>query len=206
MRSRNVVQPSSMEGGGRIRVTACLALPVATSMQQGTLIHAFFEQIQWLDDTPPDEHRLVQVARRLDADQQHIDHALRQFREMLARAEVRSLLSRGFYSHRVQSTGRPLELFVCREQTLMVTSEERLLFGSIDRLVLLKDGQIPVAADIIDFKTDSIRSPDELTDRVAYYRPQLEAYARGVHRMLQIDSTQITARIVFLATGEVVQI
>lgn len=174
-------------------------------MQQGALIHAFCEQIQWLDDTPPDASQLVEVARRMDADEQHIQHSLVQFQAMISRPEIQSLLSREYYTNRIQTDdGRQLELEVCREQPVMVTADERLVFGSIDRLVLFKDGLIPVAADIVDFKTDAIRNQDELTARVAHYRPQLEAYVCGIQRMLQIDAPKISARLVFLSSGKVV--
>ncbi len=206
-RSQTVVQPSSMEGGGRVRLADRLTVPNATAMQLGELIHAFFEQVQWLDLTPPTDDQLVEVVRGMDADEQHIQQSLERFHGMISRSDIRRLLSQSSYADRLRTVdGRQLELSVCCEQTVMVSDEERLMCGSIDRLVLINDGQIPIGADIIDFKTDGIRNADDLTARVTHYRPQLEAYARGVQRMLQIRADQITTRLVFLADGQIVEV
>ena len=77
--------------------------------------------------------------------------------------------------------------------------------GSIDRLVIVKSGGQPIAADVIDFKTDEIPPGDAraLADKVEFYQPQLEAYRRVSAQMLHIDLKQVTGRIVFLNCGTV---
>jgi len=75
--------------------------------------------------------------------------------------------------------------------------------GSIDRLVLMRQGGKVVAADVIDFKTDEIGSDGESTvrDRTEFYRPQVEAYQRAVSKMYRIESERIVGRLLFLSAG-----
>ena len=206
IRSRSISQPSSMEGDGRICLADRLS-PKASSMQFGSLIHAFCEQVEWLDQDVPDDQRLIQVAERLDADPKHARNATTRFREMLSQPEIAALLSREYYSDRLNRRGgTTLKLEVRQEQPIMVAAEDRMVVGAIDRLVLFTDGDLPVGADVVDFKTDAVQTEDEMTRRVAHYRPQLDAYVQGVCEMLQLPKDSVTARLVFLSAGAVVRL
>ena len=80
-----------------------------------------------------------------------------------------------------------------------------LISGSIDRLVLLRRGQNVVAADIIDFKTDSIEPSQEpdWSQRIAYYHSQLSMYADSVAQIFRIPAGRIAARLAFVEPGAV---
>ncbi|MEZ6234916.1 MAG: UvrD-helicase domain-containing protein [Phycisphaerales bacterium] len=89
----------------------------------------------------------------------------------------------------------------------------RMLSGTIDRLVLTRgQGATPgapgpvVRADVIDFKTDRLASPDELAERVAHYSPQVRAYQRAVARMFALPPERVRGVLVFVAAGEVVEV
>ena len=71
--------------------------------------------------------------------------------------------------------------------------------------LLLMDGDRPVAADLVDFKTDRVSPdrPEAIDARVAHYRPQLEAYRRAVARLLRLDAAQVSARLAFVEAGVV---
>ena len=69
--------------------------------------------------------------------------------------------------------------------------------------MIVKEGDKIVAADIIDFKTDSVTA-DSINERVEHYRPQLEAYRSAVSRFLNLDSNRIATRLLFVAAGELV--
>ena len=56
----------------------------------------------------------------------------------------------------------------------------------------------PRAAEIIDVKTDQVTSLQQRQEREAHYAPQIEAYARGLSRMLRLDPDRITTRLLFL--------
>ena len=84
-----LTSPSQLEGGARVRVAQILDLTSSVATTRGTLIHALFEQVVWLDDGMPDALRLRRIAEslatcgldvdeQLTAFQQHADHAGRQ--------------------------------------------------------------------------------------------------------------------------------
>ena len=71
-----------------------LGVGVSVGMQYGTLIHAWMEQIKWLDDGLPDVAQLRQVASRLNAADLDIDARISDFVAMLEQTNVSRLLSR----------------------------------------------------------------------------------------------------------------
>jgi ATP-dependent helicase/nuclease subunit A len=94
---------------------------------------------------------------------------------------------------------------VLREVPFVHRAEGALMQGIIDRLVLLHEGDTPVGAEILDFKTDAVAAGDDaaLEERVAHYRPQLEAYRRAVVAGYGLPPERITARLLFLEVGAV---
>ncbi len=94
---------------------------------------------------------------------------------------------------------------VRRERAFVLREDDAILSGSIDRLVVLYDGDRPVGADVLDFKTDVLPPGDAaaLAVRIEYYRPQLAAYRRAAARLLGLDPSRVSARLVFAELGEV---
>ncbi len=119
----------------------------------------------------------------------------------MTRANYRAWSQR--FSH---DDGGPWHLEVRREQRLSAVDSDGWVTGSIDRLVLLTCAGKPIAAEIIDFKTDQIPPQDTLQRLASHYRPQLQAYARGVIRMLQLPPTQVSAKLAFLSLDQVVSV
>ncbi len=87
----------------------------------------------------------------------------------------------------------------------MLREGDAILSGSIDRLVVLYDGDRPVGADVLDFKTDVLPPGDAaaLAARIEFYRPQLAAYRRSAARLLGLDPARVSARLVFTELGAV---
>jgi ATP-dependent exoDNAse (exonuclease V) beta subunit len=106
-------------------------------------------------------------------------------------------------TRRAASTDTALEVF--RERRFAVRSGDQLIAGTVDRLVLLRRGDQVLACDIVDFKTDALPSgnSEALAAKVEYYAPQLEAYRDAVARSFHVQPAAVTARLVFLSTGEV---
>jgi len=212
--------PSQLEGGPRVD----LALRMRTdraALDRGTLLHGWFEQIEWLDDGEPDEATLRRVAERLGHAPAAIETHLAAFRTALAQPAVGAVLRRSAYegpdakgpasvAGSTVAGGRVARPAwrVWRERTFAVRDEEAILGGSIDRLVVLFDGPRAIGADVLDFKTDAI-APDDpaaLSARTEVYRPQLAAYRRAVAGMFALEPAQISARLVFVAPGVVVEV
>ncbi len=205
--------PSQLEGGGNVAAAGLLNLQADTATSRGTLIHALFEQVTWLEDGIPDRDTLRQIAERQRGVDTEIDQHLDAFLAMLGMPDVGRVLSRSFYQPPWDETlcahlpggasSGPLRAEVHNEQAFAARDGDRLMSGFIDRLVLLYDGTQLVAADILDYKTDSIdlKQPEIVDQRVAFYRPQLDAYRRGVARTFRLPLRHIAARLLFLSPG-----
>jgi ATP-dependent exoDNAse (exonuclease V) beta subunit len=208
-RSRGLqrVSPSGLEGGTRVRLArddGHGAAERAEALARGTVIHAWFERVTWIEDGEVTDRQLLAAAAALPelglrGDQ--LDRLLREFRQMLAWPAVADCLSRDSYP---QWAARRLD--VEAERPIAVRQDDRLLVGSIDRLVTAYEGPRPVAADIIDFKTDALPAGDEhaLQQKVDHYRPQLEAYRQAVSSLLHISPAHVQARLLFVQGPAVV--
>jgi ATP-dependent exoDNAse (exonuclease V) beta subunit len=208
-----LTSPSQLEGGARVRVARMLDLTGSVATTRGTLIHALFEQVAWLNDGVPDLSRLRDVAKSLDTAGLDIDQQLITFQSMLEMPEVMALLDRSFYEsprddHLLQAlavtgTHGTLRAVAHNERRFAVRDQGRLLSGIMDRIVLLYESDRLVAADIIDYKTDTAHRDDEskLDELVEFYRPQIEAYRRAAATMFQLTPRQISARLLFVASG-----
>ena len=205
-----------------MRVAQVLSEGESQGFAYGTIMHAWLALIDWLDDGPlPDETRLREAISRLedvDFTPSEIDSLIGEFRAVVARPAVAELLRRGYYraprdgflASKVAQTlhWQSLTAEVCCERRFALRRGERMVTGSIDRLVLLRDSGRIVAADVLDFKTDAVTPSerDAFDARVAFYTPQLAEYRRVVSELLQLEPERIAARLVFLKSGAIVPV
>lgn len=193
--------PSSLEGGSRVSLKSVFASRESPAMMRGSIIHAWFEVITWLEDGIPEESQLRAIADRLLINSKSpldIDAMLGAFRDMLQAKSIRAALSKASYS-----AGR---LVVENERTFAVVCDGQLLNGSIDRIVWSYDGRNLVSADIIDFKTDRVATNDELAAKIAFYSPQLQAYREAACQMSGLPLEQVSTRLLFVDTGVVADV
>jgi ATP-dependent exoDNAse (exonuclease V) beta subunit len=210
-------RPSGLEGGTSVQLAQVLVGGRAAALLRGQLIHAWFEQVQWLDDGPPGDAALRKVADRLLTDaggaEWDVAQELTAFRAMLQRPGVAEMLVRSRYQD-VSALGLPpavqsvlaqhtLVPIVQNERSFAVHDGEQLLTGFVDRLVLLQHGSAVVAAEIVDYKTDVLAAdqPQKLTERAAFYAPQLNAYRRAVARLTRLAPDRIAAWLIFVEAG-----
>ncbi len=205
--------PSRLEGGRFIKLRNVLETNNTAALARGDLFHAWFEQIQWLDEGLPERELLREVARRRAPDSIDVEQELDTFYASLSVRDVTDTLRRRFYQP-VRNTSlasavpaefaaTDLDLAVYNERSFVVRDGHQLLSGFIDRLVLLRhDGRI-VAADVVDYKTDKVDAadPPQVEQRVEHYRPQLQAYRRAVAKMCHLSTTQVSARLLFVSAG-----
>jgi cell pole-organizing protein PopZ len=66
----------------------------------------------------------------------------------------------------------------------------------------------PIAADVLDFKTDAIADQDQhpLSEKVRFYSPQLQTFCQAVTKMAGDELRQISANVVLLEAGLVIPI
>jgi ATP-dependent exoDNAse (exonuclease V) beta subunit len=207
-----------LEGGSRVKLGGLLRLDTSAALDRGTLMHACFQQIGWLDDGPPEESSLRRAVSGLVAGGFDLAALIAQFRAALKRPAIADVLTLARYQSPVVPRTRhaprdvqphaereeyALRLVVEREWPFLVREGNQILSGQIDRLVLWYDGDRLVAADVIDFKTDRLAAdnPVALADRIEHYRPQLAAYCSALTRLYRLAADQVSARLVFVEPG-----
>ncbi len=208
-RGLNRRSPSSLEGGGRIRLDGRLRRGGQAARIRGLIIHAWFEHVGWLEEGAPGDAELLAIAKSYPHDGLDPPGMLSEFRERLADSRIRAALLRSTY----ESVGGLDGCRACmcpgiesprweiwREREFLLREEDTLVPGAIDRVTVLYDGSVPFGAEVLDFKTDAIDPANEaaIEEKLAYYRPQLDAYRRAVARLLQLGEDQVSTRLAFV--------
>jgi ATP-dependent helicase/nuclease subunit A len=210
--------PSHLEGGRQIKLTDVLGREDMAAIQRGLVMHAWFEAIEWLDAKAPgggvpDDEPLRRIGNETAKTAIDLEPLIADFRRMLQAPATAAALRRESYLASPESLGLPdevlgrirrskLRLAVDREQRIAVRENETILTGHVDRVVQIYDGEELIAADLIDFKTDVLRSKKALAERIKFYQPQIEAYRRALAKMLCLPETHIAARMLFVDRGE----
>ncbi len=189
--------PSSLEGGGAVDLARTLHLGGVAERARGTLAHAWLEEVGWIEEGPPPETRLREIARREapSLSREEVEGLLGRFRAWLESGPIREVLSRAAYPQ-----GATIEAEVAFAHRI----DGSLVRGQIDRLVIWEEGGAP-AAEIVDFKTDAPGAGDAgaLEERVAHYRSQIDAYRAAVSAGRGIPRERVGARLVFLEADRV---
>jgi ATP-dependent exoDNAse (exonuclease V) beta subunit len=170
------------------------------ALERGTLIHKWFEQIEWLDAGLPTPAQLLAAAQTLPPLTIEPKDVLPEFFAFLEKPAIAAVLSRQHSPH------HSLTPSVRREHPFACRFDRTLISGIIDRLVLWSDGGKIVAAEVFDFKTDVVNDPPSLQARVETYRPQLNSYCRAVAHLFQLGPNNISATLVFVQAGAIVRI
>ena len=175
-----------------------------TLFDRGTAIHGCFEQIQWLDHTQLDRDffrkNLIENVFRGQKPPANLEEIIDGFFALCNDATVKKILSPASYG---KISGNHSELEVYRERSYIAVSESNRgrVHGIIDRLVLQRQNGIVVAADIIDYKTNSDvpEDPEELRIFVQamHYDEQLNHYRREIEKMYTLAPGSVTARLLF---------
>ena len=128
--------------------------------------------------------------------------------DRLAVPEIRSALTRAEVRREVAAEHPGAELRVERELPFYRRQGDALVEGIIDRLVLvIREGK-PVAAHVLDYKTDAVPPGNlgRLEERTALYAPQLRAYREAVAESYRIPAGSVRLTLLFLEAGRVVDV
>jgi ATP-dependent exoDNAse (exonuclease V) beta subunit len=156
--------------------------------ERGTALHLLFEQIGWLDDFNLESLKTETILEYLGTDTART--IIDEFAAMIRNQTIVSELSKARFS-------KYDRVNLYREQKFAVQQDDRIVSGVIDRLVVGYSGSNPVWAEIIDYKSDKLDSPNSLAERVELYREQIALYALGARALIGCD-LGIATKIIFL--------
>ncbi|MGB9687804.1 UvrD-helicase domain-containing protein, partial [Thermogutta sp.] len=207
--------PHEMEGTG-ISADVVLRFQPFRSLAKGSVWHMWFSRVRWLDQQGiPSREELRKTLALYPELSEAFETLYREFVEMLGRPNIKRVLSLVEYQRAHPSGYRvPAQLAndlanprweVFLEQPFVVDAAGAFCRGQFDRIVVLFDGHQPIAADVIDFKTDEI-TLDQLAGRVQFYRSQLVMYREAAARWLHVPEERVSARLVFTQPGEVIRV
>jgi ATP-dependent exoDNAse (exonuclease V) beta subunit len=202
-RARNLARrsPSSLEGGEELDLAAHLRLDLEGEARlRGTVVHAWCEALEWLEDGLPSDDSLVESGRGKapGLSEDRLRAWVSEFREWMEAPAIREALGR---------SGYPDGARVERELPFLHREPDGILQGFIDRLVLVEEAGRVVRAEVLDFKTDLLdpADPEAVEAKVAFYRPQIEAYRTAVAGRYGLDPSAVSGKLLFLRPGLVRQ-
>ena len=206
--------PSQLEGGDKLVLKSIFRSESnRAAMARGRLLHACFELVNWLDESEPTRQQLTAHLRTIDPTLADFTDVIDSFYKMIKQGNVRNLLSRESYqetylldfpdSKQLMVEANRLE--VENERPFAIQLEGCILQGVIDRLVLVYENDRLVAADVIDFKTDSF-AESELPERIEFYKPQLSSYRQAACKFTNLPLEKVSARLLFVDSDKLVNV
>ena len=211
-RGVSAVAPSEIAGGDEVSLQDILgAGDDNLAMERGTLLHACFEMVHWLDQSVPSSEELSQHLEKISAGSVLKRTAIKEFQNAIEKGAFPKLLNfesyREHYLVQFSDTRNRMEVFNERRfaASIIRESSTELIEGIVDRLILVYADDVLVAADVIDFKSDAI-GQHELASKVATYSPQLSAYRQAISVSLGLPVAAISTRLAFISTGDVINL
>jgi ATP-dependent exoDNAse (exonuclease V) beta subunit len=177
----------------------------------GKLIHRWFEEIRtWIDEFSPDKNGLLKLAASaLTKDemmQLQLDQQVNRFLRYCESPTIRQVFSQERYRDWHKPTNLRLE--VTNERRFLISIDEQLIRGIIDRCVLGWDSGRVVRAEIIDFKTDARPNNIDLAtwtaQRIATHAPQLQLYRKVLCKQFSLHPEMVQVTLVLLNEQQIV--
>ena len=177
----------------------------AAARALGTLVHAAFEEIRFLDG----EVDLAAIARTLSKRHPEFTRQTKEAVELFAEAidhpELRELLEEKATRSRFAADDGD-RVRIENELPVATVNDGVLLRGTVDRLALLeRDGQV-IAAEVIDWKTDRIDPEKGTAERVEHHRAQMESYRQAVSTIYNLAIEKVTTRLAMVRNGELLEV
>ena len=148
-------------------------------MRFGSAVHGVFECIEWWNDAAKAK---METLRESEAD------AVEVVEKCLEAKEIAALF---------RNDGDLVAVW--RERAFELVMEGEICSGVFDRVVV-RDGH----AEVIDFKTDRVKSETDITGAVDRHRGQLEWYRRALVQLTGLAEAQIACRLLFTHPRRVV--
>lgn len=193
-RDRRLARTKASELRERLRLTN------PEGRERGSVIHALFEHVEWIEDFKPDDDALMAIAEAV-APRRDVAWRRRQidaFHGMLGKPAISAALSRS-------SVGGSA-VCVLRELPFVRTTAGGIQSGSIDRLVLRLDAAGRAnSATIIEFKTDSIVEGSAAA-QAETHREQLQDYREVVATMFGLAEKAVAMQVLLVGAGAAIDL
>jgi ATP-dependent exoDNAse (exonuclease V) beta subunit len=193
--------PSSVKPPGPGTLRQILTLGGNEGRRIGTVIHTWLESLIWLEDWAPRPEDLLASGREAvpDLSEGEADALRVSLEGWLAREAVASALRRTAY---------PPDSLALTEEPFVVRLEDEVYQGRVDRLVLVLEGHRPVAAEVMDYKTDQLEAgdPEEMAEARRRYAGQVQIYRRAVASMFDLPLKKVSGTLLFLVPGAVARL
>ena len=153
----------------------------AQAMRFGSAVHAVFECIEWWNDKAKAK---VECLRKSETE------AVEAVEKCLQAKDIAAFF---------QNDGDGAAVW--RERAFELVMEGEICSGVFDRVVV-RDGR----AEIIDFKTDRVKSGEDLAEAVEQHREQLEWYRLVLVQLTGMAEAQIACRLLFTHPQRVITV
>ncbi|HEY2147194.1 MAG TPA: UvrD-helicase domain-containing protein, partial [Pirellulales bacterium] len=148
--------PSGLEGSGKVDLRRHLRLESVSGMTRGSILHAWFEQIQWLEDGVPSDDELIRIAAKFATPEIDLASEIKRFRAMLVRPAVATALSQSSYDEPAplgfsktvctELKSKDVDKRLKCERAFVVREANSLIFGKSDRIIYFYRGAKLLAA------------------------------------------------------------
>ncbi|MCL2742310.1 MAG: PD-(D/E)XK nuclease family protein, partial [Planctomycetaceae bacterium] len=169
------------------------------AMRRGTAIHKCFEftlnRDPFLEHSIPGKGELLQNCQEDETKELDWDEIIESFTKMCGNANVRKALSRSAYPADETVVTEHERRFIVKVKD---DDEDKIVNGTIDRLIIRRRGGKVVGVDIIDFKTGGRN--DE------FYEPQMQLYRQSAVELYRIDESDVTVKLLYVSLGEAVPV
>jgi len=185
--------PSEMHDAARVSADDLLRIDRSGGMGYGTVMHALFEKVGFIEDGLPGDEVLRSAAEAALVGGVDLTQVIAHFRTAVENPAVRSLLQRSGADK------------LWRERRFITRRDDKLITGVFDRVHLWSEGGKHTRALLIDFKSDRV-DDSTVKARVDGYADQLRLYRAALSAMLGLDASLIEAKLCFVRDGRVVDV
>ena len=187
-RFRPYQTPSSLHDSRRKNAALIFSRKGRRAREKGTIIHALFQEIIWLNSANISRENLVEKAREtvpfLNSD--FYEETVSEFLKILEKEEIKNLLTEPEEKCEVKN-----------ELPFAAIIDDKLTRGAFDRVIFYPSYSAPEKIEIIDYKTDNVQTDEEIKTAVEKYKPQMDCYKKALSESYGLDAKKITARLVF---------
>ncbi|MBO5436496.1 MAG: hypothetical protein J6A23_02440, partial [Thermoguttaceae bacterium] len=193
----------------------------------GSILHSWYEKIAWVENSLPSDEELIAAARPFGLAKERLERLLKSFHNSLKAPKLHRVLHWTTYLPMLREkvlkagilTEEQIPCTVTRkdpadpneirwevycEKELAIRTEDELLLGTLDRLILLRNDSEIFWADCIDYKTTrKVSSPEVLEEKIRSHQQQMADYRKMLRLHYRIPDSRISTHLVFSMLGVV---